>query len=85
MEDLSFSCLIFRLNMSKNFEHFRILVCGGDGSVGWVLTEVDKQELTNKVFYTQNFSLTLLFNRHTSLRWNTLPSEIVLRTHSSNF
>ena len=35
--------------MSKNFEHFRILVCGGDGSVGWVLTEVDKQELTNKV------------------------------------
>ena len=35
--------------MSKNFEHFRILVCGGDGSVGWVLTEVDKQELTNRV------------------------------------
>ena len=40
---------VFRLSMSKNFEHFRILVCGGDGSVGWVLTEVDKQQLSNKV------------------------------------
>ena len=71
--------------MSKNFEHFRILVCGGDGSVGWVLTEVDKQELTNKVFYIQNSSLTLLLNKHPSIRWNTLPSEVVLRAHSSNF
>ncbi|XP_065056573.1 diacylglycerol kinase eta-like isoform X2 [Rhopilema esculentum] len=46
--DLSVAGPTLGLNMSKNFEHFRILVCGGDGSVGWVLTEVDKQELTNK-------------------------------------
>eukprot|EP00794_Sanderia_malayensis_P011142 gene11142-12314_t len=46
--DLSVAGPTLGLTMSKNFEHFRILVCGGDGSVGWVMTEVDKQELTNK-------------------------------------
>ena len=35
--------------MCRNFKQFRILVCGGDGSVGWVMTELDKQNLTNKV------------------------------------
>jgi len=47
--DLSVAGPTLGLSMSKNFEHFRILVCGGDGSVGWVLTEVDKQQLSNKV------------------------------------
>ena len=36
--------------MCRNFKQFRILVCGGDGSVGWVMTELDKQNLTNKVY-----------------------------------
>ena len=40
---------MFSLSMCKQFEQFRILVCGGDGSVGWVMTELDKQDLTNKV------------------------------------
>nr|XP_036234017.1 diacylglycerol kinase eta isoform X4 [Bactrocera oleae] len=30
------------LRLFKHFEIFRILVCSGDGSVGWVLSEIDR-------------------------------------------
>nr|XP_023653382.1 diacylglycerol kinase delta-like isoform X3 [Paramormyrops kingsleyae] len=33
------------LRLFQKFVSFRILVCGGDGSVGWVLSELDKQGL----------------------------------------
>ncbi|XP_013412393.1 diacylglycerol kinase delta isoform X2 [Lingula anatina] len=33
------------LRLFQNFDPFRILVCGGDGSMGWVLSEIDKMEL----------------------------------------
>ncbi|KAI1898206.1 hypothetical protein AGOR_G00069960 [Albula goreensis] len=33
------------LRLFQKFETFRILVCGGDGSVGWVLSELDKMGL----------------------------------------
>ena len=40
---------VFRLRLFKSFDSFRILVCGGDGTVGWVLTEIDKMELHKQV------------------------------------
>ncbi|XP_066926103.1 diacylglycerol kinase delta-like [Clytia hemisphaerica] len=46
--DLSVAGPTLGVSMCKNFKQFRILVCGGDGSVGWVMTELDKQKLTNK-------------------------------------
>ncbi|KAL4631692.1 diacylglycerol kinase delta-like isoform X8 [Arapaima gigas] len=33
------------LRLFRKFVSFRILVCGGDGSVGWVLSELDRQGL----------------------------------------
>ncbi|XP_038125648.1 diacylglycerol kinase eta-like isoform X3 [Cyprinodon tularosa] len=33
------------LRLFQKFDNFRILVCGGDGSVGWVLSEIDKLNL----------------------------------------
>uniref|UniRef100_H2XSS8 DAGKc domain-containing protein n=1 Tax=Ciona intestinalis TaxID=7719 RepID=H2XSS8_CIOIN len=43
-----FSAPQFRLKMFRKFETFRILICGGDGSIGWVLSEMDKLNLNNK-------------------------------------
>ncbi|MEQ2193282.1 hypothetical protein XENOCAPTIV_009220, partial [Xenoophorus captivus] len=34
-----------KLRLFQKFVTFRILVCGGDGSVGWVLSELDKLNL----------------------------------------
>ncbi|XP_072035014.1 diacylglycerol kinase delta-like isoform X2 [Amphiura filiformis] len=36
------------LRLFQKFDTFRILVCGGDGSIGWVLSEYDKMELHKK-------------------------------------
>nr|DBA33019.1 TPA: hypothetical protein GDO54_000756 [Pyxicephalus adspersus] len=33
------------LRLFQKFDNFRILVCGGDGSVGWVLSEIDRLSL----------------------------------------
>ncbi|XP_050417388.1 diacylglycerol kinase delta isoform X2 [Patella vulgata] len=30
------------LRLFQKFDSFRILICGGDGSIGWVLSEIDK-------------------------------------------
>lgn len=36
------------LRLFQNFESFRVLVCGGDGSIGWVLNEIDRLGLHNQ-------------------------------------
>ncbi|XP_063071067.1 diacylglycerol kinase, alpha a isoform X1 [Engraulis encrasicolus] len=33
------------LHFFKNLEQYRVLVCGGDGTVGWILDAIDKTEL----------------------------------------
>lgn len=35
--------------MFKNFARFRIVVCGGDGSVSWVLSLIDALGLHERV------------------------------------
>lgn len=42
----SFLC---SLRLFQKFDTFRILVCGGDGSVGWVLSEIDSLNLHKQV------------------------------------
>ena len=39
----------FRLKLFQRFDSFRILICGGDGSIGWVLSEIDKLDLHKQV------------------------------------
>lgn len=39
----------YRLRLFQKFDPFRILVCGGDGSIGWVLSEIDKLDLHKQV------------------------------------
>lgn len=36
------------LNVFKRLEKFQVLICGGDGSIGWVLSQMDKMNLTAK-------------------------------------
>ncbi|EDV28803.1 uncharacterized protein TRIADDRAFT_52046 [Trichoplax adhaerens] len=36
------------LSLFRNFNPFRVLICGGDGSIGWVLSEVDKMNLSHQ-------------------------------------
>ena len=38
-----------RLRLFQKFDCFRVLVCGGDGSVGWVLKEIDVLNLHKQV------------------------------------
>ena len=38
-----------RLRLFQKFDTFRIIVCGGDGSIGWVLNEIDRLGLHKQV------------------------------------
>jgi len=59
-------CFLFSLRLFRHFDPFRILVCSGDGSVGWVLSEIDrlgmhvskrilKYIIINMIFMIDNF------------------------------
>lgn len=43
---------LLRLRLFRHFDPFRILVCSGDGSVGWVLSEIDRlgMHVSKRVF-----------------------------------
>jgi hypothetical protein len=46
-----------RLRLFKCFNPFRILICSGDGSVGWVLSEIDKLHMTVSDRFCNRFKL----------------------------
>lgn len=42
------------LRLFRHFDPFRILVCSGDGSVGWVLSEIDKLDMHVSIHIKEN-------------------------------
>ena len=46
---LLLTVVVFRLQLFQRFEKFRVMVLGGDGSIGWVLSTIDKYNLNSKV------------------------------------
>lgn len=46
---ISSTFFLCSLRLFQKFDTFRILVCGGDGSVGWVLSEIDSLNLHKQV------------------------------------
>ncbi|OQV20412.1 Diacylglycerol kinase delta [Hypsibius exemplaris] len=46
--DLMHSGTTLGLQLFKKFDSFRVLVCGGDGSIGWVLQDLDAHNLLRK-------------------------------------
>ena len=43
-------CVVFcRLRLFHRLDRFRVIVFGGDGSIGWVLSTIDKLHLHSKV------------------------------------
>ena len=54
---------LFRVQLFQRFEKFRVIVLGGDGSIGWVLSTIDKYKLHSKVcmiYYEDCFHLKLM-------------------------
>ena len=46
---LGWNVFIRRLTLFRNLDRFRILICGGDGSIGWVMNEVDQMKMSSQV------------------------------------
>ena len=59
-------CVVTRLQLFQRFEKFRIIVFGGDGSIGWVLSAVDKFNLNSKVrIYIVHYTYMYTYSTHT--------------------
>ena len=57
------------LRLFRHFDPFRILICSGDGSIGWVLSEIDRLNMHVCTFiYLSNFKdFCIFFSLHSKL------------------
>jgi len=78
-------CFLCSLRLFQKFDNFRILVCGGDGSVGWVLSEIDKLSLHKQAsvptYFPWLYSLDFILYAYFSLTWFFVISLYVGQTH----
>lgn len=82
-------CFSFSLRLFQKFDTFRILVCGGDGSVGWVLSEIDaltlhKQVCTVDLITDFSFVATLCQDHSCTMKINTCFVTVVSVGSSSS-
>jgi diacylglycerol kinase (ATP) len=73
------------LRLFKHFDPFRILICSGDGSIGWVLAEIDRLNMHVSITARLNHKklFIMLFTFITPIHQNHPPS-IILAIDRSN-
>lgn len=72
-----------RLSFFDSLDCFRVLVCGGDGTVGWVLGAFDRLGLHNKVML--EIIIALVMVHFSSLILQTFLSYLVSTCHPSTW
>lgn len=58
----------YRLQLFQRLDKFRVIIFGGDGSIGWVLSAIDKLHLHSKVIISSCIIFNYYMSQHLNMR-----------------